>query len=307
MKQKINRNFFAILAISLCVAVTQARAIPLRIVTTLSSYQDIAKTIGGERVEASAIASPRFNPHFIEPRPSDVLKLKRSDLFIHSGLDLEAWRAPLVDAAARSELREGGQRQLDLSEGISILEVPKGQVSRAEGDIHASGNPHYWVDPRNGMTIARSIANKLSEIDPDGAVVYQGNFSTFRRTLEQKMSEWGKLLAPFKGQELIGYHDEWPYLMEYAGLAMLRFIEPKPGIPPGPQYLSELGDYIKSHNVKALAQTSYFPSDAGDYLSKGTGIKVLSLCQNVGELPDCGDYISMVDYNIHSIVNGLVK
>jgi ABC-type Zn uptake system ZnuABC Zn-binding protein ZnuA len=273
----------------------------LKIVTTLSSYADIAQTIGGDLVETSSIASPRFNPHFIEAKPSDVLKLKRATLFIHSGLDLEAWRGPLVDAAARAEIRAGGSAQLDLSTGITILEKPQGQVSRAEGDIHIYGNPHYWIDPRNGAIIAQEIGAKLEEIDPAHAAIYKTNADQFLAKLNSKIAEWQKEVVSLKDKEVIGYHNEWVYLMKFLGMHMGQFLEPKPGIPPTPKQIEVLTDYAKQHDIKGIVQATFYPDDAAKNLAQRTGAKVLLLCQNVGELPQASDYISMIDYNINQI------
>ena len=302
------RNSFGLLTLIAATLINSGTAyaeLPIKVCTTLSSYADISKTIGGDRVEVSFIASPRFNPHFIEARPSDVLKIKRADLFIHSGLDLEAWRGPLLDAVAKSEFREGGARQVDLSEGISLLEVPAGQVSRAEGDIHMFGNPHYWPDPRNGLIIAKHIAAKLSEVDPVGVSEYSKNLKLFIDALNAKIQGWSEALKPYAGKVVIGYHNEWPYLMSFAGLSMTQFVEPKPGIPAGPQHLAELEAFIKSNSVKALVQASYFPKEASEYLHGKTGITVLALCQNVGERPECGDYISMLDFNLTQLIGAL--
>jgi zinc/manganese transport system substrate-binding protein len=192
----------------------------LKIATTLSSYADIAKAVGGDAVDVVYVAPLRFDPHFIEPRPSDVFKLKKADLFIHSGLDLEAWREPLTDAAGRAEVRWGGERQLDLSARISLLEVPTHQLSRAEGDIHMYGNPHYWLDPRNGIIIAEEITAKLSQIDPLRAASYQNRLQSFVSKLRPKIQEWQALLRPYQGRELVGYHKGWMYLMTFAGLKM---------------------------------------------------------------------------------------
>jgi len=277
----------------------------VKIVTSLSSYADIAKSIGGERVEVASIVSAKFNPHFIEPRPSDVLRLKKADLFIHSGLDLEAWRSPLLDAVAKSELREGGARQLDLSEGVQLLEVPGGQVSRSEGDIHIFGNPHYRQNPQNGLIIGHQIAAKLKAIDPEGAAAYEGGWKTFEAALREKIAEWEKVMRTFKGQEILGYHNEWIYLMSFLGLTMTKFVEPKPGVPPGPQHLEHLVLYIRSSKIKALAQATFYPTEGGDYLHEKTGIAVLALCQNVGELPECGSYIAMIDHSVKKIEEGL--
>lgn len=277
----------------------------LRVVTTTSTFADLVKQIGGDRVDVVSIAKPRFNPHFIEPKPTDVLKVKRADLFVHSGLDLEAWRVPLVNAAGNVDVRPGGKRELELSKGIRLLNVPTSAPSRADGDIHLFGNPHYWLDPRNAKTMARTVSAKLSEVDPAGRESYEGNLVQFEQTIERKHSEWQSLLSPFKGKELLGYHDEWVYLMEFAGLKMNSFLEPKPGISPTPRHLEELVALIKSTGVKAIVQASFYPTDAAESLRAQTGIKVLELCQNVAEKDQCGGYVAMVDYDLKAIVEAL--
>lgn len=277
---------------------------PLRVATTLSSYADIARSIGGEYVTVSYIAPPSFNPHFIEPKPSDVLKVKRCALFIHSGLDLEAWRGPLIDAAARSDLRSGGAAQLDLSEGIRLLEVPDRQISRAEGDIHLFGNPHYWIDPRNGEVIARAIAARLASMDAVHAGQYDANLQNFLSTLRTGESHWREALKKLHGSEFIGYHNEWVYLMDFAGMTMSRFIEPKPGIPPSAKHLEELQTYARDHRVSGFIRASFYPKEATDFLANKTGLPTLTLCQNVGEIPECPDYVTMVGYNVAQLQKG---
>ncbi|MCB0352413.1 MAG: zinc ABC transporter substrate-binding protein [Bdellovibrionales bacterium] len=277
----------------------------LKVVGTLSTYSSLAETIGGDAVETSSVASPRFNPHYIEARPSDILRMKRADLFIHSGLDLEAWRGPLLDAVARADLRNGGARQLDLSLGIPLLEVPSGQVSRSEGDIHQFGNPHYWTDPRNGLIIAQAIESKLVELLPEREAQFKKNLHDFRSQLEGKIVEWRAMIAPFRGAPVVSYHNEWPYLLNFLGLKPELFVEPKPGIPPGPQQLENLVAQIRSGDVKVLLQATYSPEKAGEYLSEKTKITVLSLCQNVGEREECPDYISMLDFDVRSLVKAL--
>lgn len=301
MKQLI--FIFTVVLASLITTVNSARAeSPLKITTTLSSYADIAKTIGGDFVDVKYVASPKFNPHFIEPKPSDVLKVKNADLFIHSGLDLEAWRGPLVDAAGRADIRQSGERQLDLSTGIQLLEIPSHQVSRAEGDIHLFGNPHYWLDPRNGKIIAAEIASKLSSLDPAHKLDYEKNLSTFTAKIDQKIGDWTKQLAPLRGQELVGYHNEWAYLMNFAGLTMKYFLEPKPGIPPTPQQIEFIINYVNEQKIKAIIQATFNPEEAAKSIANSTTVQVLTLCQNVGEISQASDYVAMIDYNISKIV-----
>ena len=277
----------------------------LRVVTTLSTYADLAKTIGGAQVEVSAVASPKFNPHFIEPRPSDVLRVKRAELFIHSGLDLEAWRGPLLDAAANPAIMPGGTAELDLSQGIALLEVPNHPVSRSEGDIHLYGNPHYWTSPENGKVIAQQIADKLSAMQPEAAADFRKNLQAFLDRLNQKESEWRALIAPYKGQEVVGYHNEWPYFMEFLGLEMKEYLEPRPGIPPTPKHVEFIEAYIKSKQIRAIIQPTYFPGRTTDAIAQRTGARGATICQSVQELPACTDYVATLDYNVHQLVAAL--
>ncbi|MBI4354101.1 MAG: zinc ABC transporter substrate-binding protein [Candidatus Omnitrophica bacterium] len=275
---------------------------PLKVVATLSTFADLAKTVGGDRAEVATIASPRFNPHFIEPKPSDVLKVKRAELFIHAGLDLELWRWPLVDAAGNREVMAGGPRELDLSRGIELLEAPDRAVSRAEGDIHLYGNPHYWTDPENGRVIAQAIRDKLCAIDPRHEQAYHRNLREFLARLEQKIPEWRSRLAPYEGREVVGDHRAWPYLMRFLGLKMEPHLEPKPGIPPTPKQLEFLQQHITAQRIPAIVRAGYFPKGSAESLAKRTGAAVVLLCQSVGELPACSDYIAMLDYNVDQLV-----
>lgn len=282
-----------------------AQAAPLKVVATLSTFADLTKTIGGYLVEVTSVASPKFNPHFIEPKPNDVLKLKRADLFIHAGLDLEAWRGPLTDAAGNPDIRPGGARELDLSQGIPLLEVPSHTVSRSEGDIHLFGNPHYWIDPENARIMAKTIADKLSSVDPVHAQDYTKNLQDFLARIDKKILEWRSRMKPFAGAKLVGYHNEWPYLMKFLGIETGAFLEPKPGIPPTPKQLEFIEDYIKQNHVKAIVQASYFPTKAADWVAQRTGAKAVMLAQGVGENPEAKDYISMIDYDVNQLAQAL--
>lgn len=277
----------------------------LKVVTTLSTYADIASAVGGNYVAVSSIAPARFNPHFIEPKPTDVLKVQRADLFIRSGLDLEVWVDALINATGKMELRTGGSRNLELSQAVNILNIPTTLKSRAEGDIHLYGNPHYWLDPRNAIAIAKLIAKTLGKIDPPHLNVYESNRDIFVNELKEKMAEWDLLIAAHKGTELLAYHDEWAYLANFLGLRIAQFVEPKPGIPPGPRHIEFLRSYIPENALKLLVQSSFHPTAASEALAKDTGIKLAILCQNVGELDSCSNYIAMLDHNIKTIVETL--
>lgn len=284
---------------------TMAAEKRLNVVATLSTFADLAKTIGGEHIDVAAVASPKFNPHFIEPKPSDVLKVKRAELFIHAGLDLEAWRGPLLDAAGNTRIFPAQGGELDLSRGIPLLEIPDRQVTRAEGDIHLFGNPHYWTDPENGKRMAQAICDKLSTVDPAHAEGYHRNLQAFVDRLTQKETEWRAKLKPFQGRELVGYHNEWPYLMQFAGLKMEQFLEPKPGIPPTPKQVEFIEQYVKSKHITAIVQPSYVPAQTAETVVRRTSSKAVTLCQSVHELPACSDYIATLDYDVSHLIAAL--
>lgn len=279
----------------------------IKVVATLSTFADLVQKIGGDRVKVHTVASPRFNPHFIEPKPSDVLRTSQADLFVHAGLDLEAWRAPLVEAAANIKILPGGEGDLDLSQGITLLQQPTQPLSRAQGDIHLFGNPHYWLNPENGAIMAKAIAAKLSAMDSSHTAEYEANLAKFLARLDEKIPEWKAQVSSDKGKEAIAYHNEWVYLADFAGVKIDQFLEPKPGIPPTPKHLAFLEGYVKKHGIPAIFQATFYSKDAARVLEKRTGIKLYLLCVNVGEIPEAGDFFSFFDYNIGTIAKAFAQ
>lgn len=278
---------------------------PLKVAATLSTFADLVKQVGGDRVEVSTIAPPRFNPHFIEPRPSDVLKVKKADLLVHAGLDLEVWRGPLIDAAGNPRAFPGQPGELDLSKGIALLEVPDKPLSRLMGDIHLFGNPHYWTSPENGRIMVRAIAEKLVEMDPAHAEEYRERLSGFLARLDGKIAEWKQLCLGLKGKEVVAYHNQWPYLAQFTGIKVEQFLEPKPGVPPSPKHLGFLEQYMKERGIRAIIQPTYFQKGSSEALARRVGGEVVILCEGVKELPEASDYIAFVDYNVRQLVQAV--
>lgn len=271
---------------------------PLRVATTLSTFADLVKTIGGDYVEVTYIASPKFNAHFIEPKPSDVMKVKKADLFAHAGLDLELWRDPLLTAAGTTRVMPGGPGELSLSTGIKLLEVPTQMPSRAEGDIHIYGNPHYWLDPENGKQMANAIAGKLSAVDPEHSGIYGQRLNDFHRQLNQKIAGWKKRTEAIHGKEAVAYHNEWIYLTDFLGIQVNQFLEPKPGIPPIPKHIEKVEQYMLGKGIKTIILATFEPARAAESIASRTGASVVLLCQNVGEVPEAADYVAMMEYNV---------
>lgn len=297
------RRLFLTAAFSLVLAGT-AHA-KLNIVATTTFNADLARKIGGERVEVKSVASPKFNVHFIQPRPSDVKNLHKADLYVNSGLDLEAWSDPLVEAAGRPEFFRGAARSVDLSAGIPLLNAPTGTVSRSEGDIHLFGNPHYHLNPENVKIMAHTLAEKLAEIDPSGANDYRANEAAFSAEMDLRIAAWKAAAAHCAGKEVYAYHDEVEYLADFLDLKLTQYLEPKPGIPPTPRHIAELEAYAKTHEVKAILQTTYFPRAASDALAKRIGATVVAIAHNVGETPEAADIFTLYEYDVKQISEAL--
>ncbi|MBP9855140.1 MAG: zinc ABC transporter substrate-binding protein [Candidatus Omnitrophica bacterium] len=278
---------------------------PLNIVATQTIFADLVKQIGGDKVNVTAVASPKFNLHFVQPKPSDVRKVAKADLYVNAGMDLEAWSDPLLEAAGKPELFRNGKRNVDLSKGVHILDVPEHQVTRAEGDIHLFGNPHFQMNPENAKSMAEEITTKLKAIDPANADYYEANKVSFLSRLETKISEWKNLCSHCKAQEIISYHDDIKYFADFLELKTEQYIESKPGIPPTPKHLQFLEDYVKAHQIKAIVLPTYYSKSVAEKLANRVGAKVVTISQEPGEVPDTDDIFSFFDFNLKQISEAL--
>lgn len=278
----------------------------IKVVTSLQDFASIADAIGGNRVETFAIAKGYQDPHFVDPKPSFVLKLNRADLLIAAGLELEiGYLPPLIDQSRNEKIHPGNRGYLDASAGCDILNRPTGVVTRAMGDVHPFGNPHYWTDPNNGRVIARSIARKLSELDPAGSSVYQQNLAAFEATLATKDREWMAKMAPYANVKVVTFHDSWPNFAKHFQLDVRGHIEPKPGIPPSPSHTLEIINLIMSEKIPVIIVEPYFDLKTPNSVASKTGAKVLRFYPSVGGAPQIKDYFSLFDTNIDALVSAL--
>ncbi|HSB62707.1 MAG TPA: metal ABC transporter substrate-binding protein [Thermoanaerobaculia bacterium] len=285
-----------------------AEAKKLKVVTTLSDFASLAQTIGGERVEAESLARGYQDPHFVEPKPSFVLKLHGADLLIVAGLELEiGYLPPLLDQSRNEKIRPTGPGYLDASVGCEILDKPAGQVTRAMGDVHPYGNPHFWLDPKNGLVITRAIAAKLTSLDPAGAETYAKNLADFETKLRAAEVRWTTRLAPFKGTKIVTYHSSWPNFAKAFGLDVVGFLEPKPGIPPTPQHKLEIINLMKAEKVPLILMEVYFDRKDPDFVASKTGAQVVAMPPSVGGEPAAKDYLALFDVDVEKIVSALEK
>jgi len=278
----------------------------VHIVSTLDDFSSIAVSIGGDLVEAQSLAKGYQDPHYVDAKPSFILKLSRADLLIVAGLELEiGYLPPLIDQSRNDRLHPGNVGYLDVSNGCEILQRPTAQVTRAMGDVHPFGNPHYWLDPDNGRVIARSIAAKLAELDPANRTVYEKYLSDFETKLEGKDREWKAKLAPFTGAPIVTFHNSWPNFAKHFGLEVAGQIEPKPGIPPTPSHTLEIINLITSRKIRAILVEPYFDTKTPKYIAEKTGATVLVFYPSVGGTPEIKDYFALFDTDIDALVKVL--
>ncbi|MEK6755846.1 MAG: metal ABC transporter substrate-binding protein [Bacteroidota bacterium] len=277
----------------------------LKVVTSLPDLESIAKLIGGGQVDVFSIATGFQNPHFVDPKPSYILKLSRADVFVTVGLDLEiGWVPPLLNSARNSRILKGGEGYIDASVNVPLLQVPT-SASRAQGDIHIYGNPHYWLDPMNGKIIARNILETFVRLDPDHRSIYESNLKKFDETLDAKIKVWIAQMLPFKGTKIIAYHNEWPYFEQRFGLQIVDFLEPKPGIPPTPSQLLKVINEMKRDQIKIIIISPYFTTESADLVARNTGGKVVTLATSVAADEQIKTYFDLFDYNISQLLQAL--
>jgi zinc/manganese transport system substrate-binding protein len=276
-----------------------AQAKKLNVITATTDLAALAQEVGGDKIDVESIAKGYQDPHFVEAKPSFLLKLRRADLLIVVGLDLEiGWLPPLITQSGNPKIQPASAGYLDASQFSEILEKPSGPVSRAMGDVHPLGNPHYWLDPENGRRIAKGIANKLGEMDPADAAYFQQRDQDFEKRLGVSEQNWDNQMKPYRGRKVVTYHKSWPNFAKHFGLDVVGYIEPRPGIPPSPSHTIELIQQMKRDNVKIIMVEPYFDLKTPNSIASATGGKVLVMLPSVGGEKDVTDYFKLFDYDI---------
>ncbi len=245
----------------------------VKIVSTLPVFSALAQAVGGEAVTIDTLVRSDQDPHFLQAKPSYVMALNRADLLLHAGMDLDVgWLPTAVVQSRNPKIQKNAKGDLDLSKGIGPLEVPPSNADRSSGDIHPMGNPHYWLDPRNGHLLAQSILQALIRMDPTGATQYQRNFENFAQELKGKLIVWKTQIQAMKNLKVITFHTTWSYFADYAGISVMATIEPKPGIPPNSRHVEQLVSLIPAERVKLLLMAPYYPRKVPEYLAAKVGI-----------------------------------
>lgn len=280
----------------------------LNVMTTTEDLASIAREVGGDRMTVESMARGYQDPHFVEAKPSFILKLQKADLLVLVGRELEiGWLPPLIQQSRNARIQAGADGYLDASLEAQILDIPTGQITRAMGDVHPLGNPHYWMDPENGKHIARQIAGRLSRLRPNDRAYFEQRLGDFTSRLDAAEKRWLAMMAPYKGTKMVTYHRSFPNFAERFGLDIVGYVEPRPGIPPTPQHTLDLMNEMKRANVKLVLVEPYFDLKTPNAIGRETGAEVLVMPPSVGGVKEVTDYFTLFDYNIRLLVDALKR
>ena len=304
----MNRFLNLLLAsiVLVCGLPSSASAAPPKVITTTEDLAALVREVGGDKVTVESLARGYQDPHFVEPKPSFILKLHNADLLVVIGRELEiGWLPPLLTQSRNAKIQPGGPGYLDASIGVRILEIPTGQITRAMGDVHPAGNPHYWLDPDNGRIIAKSILEALARISPGDRAFLEQRYADFDRRLSEAQKRWMAAMAPYKSTKVVTYHRSWPNFTERFGLDVIGYVEPKPGIPPSPSHTIDLIAEMKRQQVKLILVEPYFDMKTPQAVAAQTGAQVVVLAPSVGGAKGATDYIQLFDYDVNLLVGAL--
>jgi zinc/manganese transport system substrate-binding protein len=290
------KNYVTFLLVVACLAHVHAT---VRVVTTLSDLADFTQQVGGDRVKVDYIVRGNQNPHFVEVKPSYMMKLKSADVFLMIGMELEMWAPQIIDGSRNNSLEA-----IDLSKPIQKLEVP-GKVDASQGDVHRFGNPHYWLDPRNIRIIVGEIVEVLGRSSPADEQYFRSNAETYLKKLDAKIIEWESTMKPLRGSKIVTFHKSWSYFANWLGLDVAGEVEPKPGIPPSPSHTAELIQLVRAGNIKVIIVEPFYDTSASEQIARSTNARVLQLATSVGGVGAAKDYVSMMDYNISTLARAV--
>lgn len=278
----------------------------LNVVTTTEDLASLAREVGGDRIAVTSIGRGYQDPHFIEPKPSFLLLLRKADLLIVVGLDLEiGWLPPLIEQSRNNDIRPGASGYLDVSQGVEILDRPTAPVNRSMGDVHPLGNPHYWLDPANAVRIAIQIRNRLAQLRPGESDYFDRRLNDFKLRIDDANRRWLAAMAPLRGAKIVTYHNSWPNFTKHFGLVVVDHVEPKPGIPPSPSHTLQLIQKIRREGVRAIVMEPYFDEKTPRAIAEKSGARVVILYPSVGGRPGLDDYFKLFDANVAALVEAL--
>ncbi len=301
------KAFCLTLAVALVVVASVAGGAErkLRVVTTIPDLTALAQAVGGDLADVETLTRGTQNAHEAEVRPTMMLKLRRADVLVENGLELDAWADVAVNGANNPNIVRGSAGRIDISRGLPILDVPTVRVDRSMGDVHPLGNPHYSLDPGFAPTITQNILEGFSRLAADGRPTFERNRQAFLDQLNEAMTRWTKTLEPFRGAKVVVYHPQWIYFLNRFGLVQAATLEDRPGIPASPGHLVRVIQQMKAERIKVIIVEPWNDRKLAERVAQEAGAKAIVLASMVGGVKGADSYIGAIDYNVNELSRAL--
>jgi zinc/manganese transport system substrate-binding protein len=277
----------------------------IQAVATTTDLKALTEAVGGDLVEVAALARGNQNPHDLEVRPSLMVKVRRADLLVMNGLELDQWAEVVVQGAGNPRVGPGAPGRIDASAGLLVLEVPQTKVDRSMGDVHPVGNPHYSLDPGMAPGVTANILEGLVRIAPQSRPVFERNRQAFLARVDQALAGWNAAMAPFKGAKVVVDHNLWIYFLTRFGLVEAGSVEERPGIPPTPSHLTTLIALMKDQKVRVILSVPWSDQKIAERVAAEAGAKVVPMAPAVGAMKGADGYLETIDYNVRSVAQAL--
>ncbi|HYE89367.1 MAG TPA: metal ABC transporter substrate-binding protein [Terriglobales bacterium] len=297
-------RLLAALLLVLCAGPGEA-ADKLRVVTTIPDLKALVDAVGGDLVESDALARGSQNLHEVEVRPSMMVKLRRADVFVENGLDLDAWADLAVRGANNAKIVRGAPGRVDASRDVPAIEVPAGRVDRSQGDVHPQGNPHFTMDPGLAPILTQTIVDGLARVAPQHRGAFEKNRAAFLTQVEAALARWSATLAPFKGAKVVTYHSIFNYVLTRFGLVVAGTVEDRPGIPPSPAHLARLIQQMKQERVKAVLIEPWNDKALAERVAGDAGARAVVLAGGVGAVKGADGYLATLEHNVRALAEAL--
>ena len=291
--------------VSAAPAPTASAADKIRVVATIPDLKALAEEVGGKLVDVEALARGNQNAHELEVRPSLMLKLRRADILLENGLDLDTWADVVVQGANNPNIVRGAPGRVDVSRGVQVLEVPATRVDRSMGDVHPLGNPHYSLDPGTAPVVTQNIVEAFARFAPDRRAELERNRQAFLSRLDEAMAKWSRLLGPLKGAKVVVYHPQWIYLLTRFGLSQAATLEDRPGIPASPAQVTRVIRQMKDEQIKVLIVEPWNDLKLANRVADEAGAKAVVLASMVGGVKGADTYIDAIDHNVNALAQAL--
>jgi zinc/manganese transport system substrate-binding protein len=282
-----------------------AAADRIRVVATTTDLKALTEAVGGDLVDVDALARGNQNPHDLEVRPSLMVKVRRADLLVLNGLELDQWADVVIQGANNPKVGPGAPGRIDASQGILVLEVPTARVDRSMGDVHPVGNPHYTLDPGMARAITANILEGLARAAPASRAAFERNRTEFLGRLDEAMARWTGLMAPVKGARVVVDHNLWVYFLTRFGLLQAGSIEERPGIPPTPGHLTKLIAFMKDERIRVILSAPWSDQKLAERIAQDAGARVVPMASGVGAVKGAASYLDTIDYNVKAVAQAL--